>query len=421
MDLKTYSYESIEQLEAEIEQTKDLQRNGKLRRRTMTKMATKLPRLRQRLAKLKIGHEKLAKLMRADVQNLEQLPKEMRLAILEKIYTHSEQIIIMSRRIAAKHHFVLPDDESMYLSSAHVGPTIALEANEIFYKLNCFKFSLSAMAGDRGGVDWMKQFFDTDHYHSGIRPREILRKVSISLDSPLNTFAIGSEDRPPGHGTFESSYEVALNSERNAVWPRFPCARIALQQIVNGLPNLRELAIDTDRMDSEASMMRLINPVVRHALDGGIDTHVTARVWVPWEPENVKKEVDIISRFARPSDTDLAVFKRESQRESFRIGDDAHDPLDVWWKLQNNAKGTPTLCFGDAQTPSEVNVRESCLRVWLNEHFEYWEWRQAHRQFIKPFEEMRAEIAAATPESLPHRLRYYVRLLTLMHPAIDGQ
>ena len=428
--LKEHSYGNIEQLEAAIEYMEDRQRDGKLRRRNKIKAKAKLPGLRQRLAKLKTGHEKLAVVMRTEAQKLEQLPKEMRLAILEKIYIHPEPIMVMCRRRGAKHHFILPEDESMYLSSAHVGPTIASEAAEIFYKRNCFKFSLWMMhINEMAGLDWLNQFFDKDHYHSGVWPRELLRKVCISFQSPSIPFnpARGHIDWSDStrHDDFESAYDAVAESERAVRHPRYNWdlsdERVVLQHIVNRLTNLRELLIDLEEPNSfESGMLRLINPMVRHALDKGIETQVMARVRVCGSPD-ILKEINIISYFAPPSDTDLSVFEKEGQRKSFRIEDDARDPLEVWWKLQDILQGASTWQIGRVNYLSEQNISEPCYRVWLNEHFEYWELRQAHRQLINSFEGMKAEINAAKPESLSHRLRYYVRLLTLMHPTIDGE
>lgn len=194
---------------------------------------------------------------------------------------------------------------------------------------------------------------------------------------------------------------------------------------MDALPNLREFRINLDwGRWTEPGLLRLINPIVRQALDRGIKVSVPSKYItrsVPEDEEEIvdtSRQEDLICYWDAPSDSDREIFRTITNREAIRISDDA-DPLEVWWKLHNMPPGVQQHTDGHPED-SEFTLqrRDPVYRVWLNEHFEVWRWRRENRGLIDSLETMKDEIQAASGESLARRVKHYLPLLRLMHPAI---
>lgn len=216
-----YSYEKIPEIEMELEHIDERFRTNKVSSRKRPGTKLRRDQLKQELGELKAGHEEVARALKLQAQKLQQLQREMRIAVLEKLYVRDNAILIKSRRIGEHDVFLVPEDEPMYLSAMHVSEMIAVETAEIFYKQNIFELHPENMQRERQGAKWIDEFFDTDHYESGITPRHFIRKFEFLALSRLShrfTRQMPSwsfEDGIlPRHDRFEIEYDSCRDSNR---------------------------------------------------------------------------------------------------------------------------------------------------------------------------------------------------------------
>lgn len=445
---RKYSFQKIQEIEAELAYIEDRFRAKTVKGKKRISIELRREQLIQELVELQAGHEDVARTLKVQAQKLQQLPREMMLAVLEKLYVHDEPIPIDSTRIGNKTIFMMPEDESMYLSAMHVGEKVASEAAKVFYKCNTFLFQPRTMPRiDRKGEEWLDEFFDTDHYKSGVIPRPFVRSMEIHLLQQPDYRAEG-EMRAwkfyfgsfPRHDHFEADYDrIIRDYDRvtrylsrtygpSAMWTEALGSRQVLSHVLTALPNLRELRIDLDcSAGNEAGLLRLINPAVRRALDKDIKVKMVNSWWMTVKENSpdgsleVQEQEDLIHYWKQPSDSDYALFRREAQRDVLQISESS-DPLDTWWKLKTMAAGKfrHDMTDNDFDIWSNFPHKMAIYRVWLKEHFEVWKWRQANCRLIESFEDMHREIQGVQAETLPDRTRYYIRLLKLMHPGVRG-
>ena len=154
------------------------------------KAETQLGELRTEIDKLSAGHEQGAKVLRRKAQALAALPREMRDAIFEQIYVQKNPIVVSCSRHGNGLLFDMPKDTALYMSSLHVGESLAREAAEIFWKSNTFTFNIgSAYRSFRprhGSGLWVQSELDewstTDHYGSGNPPQDYIRHASLRIN-----------------------------------------------------------------------------------------------------------------------------------------------------------------------------------------------------------------------------------------------
>jgi hypothetical protein len=426
---RDYSYGKIRKLEMELEYIDERFRSHQVASKKRISTELRRDQLQRELIELQNGHRNLAKTMQTQASRIQQLPREMRLAVFEKLYVQESCIEIKSERIGENIVFQMPNDLSMYLSKAHVGETVASDAGEIFYKHNTFLLQPWHIFG-RKGAQWIDKFFDTDHYGSGAGtvPRNLVRTMEVLiwdreywLGPPEMDTWLCEDGLMPRHDRFETEYD-RIFAIKSFPWSHMVCRRKVLEHIVTALHNLRELRIDLGWANvTQPGLLRLINPVVRQALTHGVKVKIlkyvnTKVVDADGNETYEAGQEDLISLFEQPSDLDYDTFRKVADRYAFQISETA-DPLDVWWKMQEMPMG---LFRHDGSQVHEVGyakrVRDPVYRVWLQEHFDIWRWRQANRRLIESFEAMQKEIQLASKESLPDRKRYYLKLLALMNP-----
>jgi hypothetical protein len=306
----------------------------------------------------------------------------------------------------------MPKDTALYLSQLHVGPAIASEAAEIFYKQNVFQFDNMPSPWTWRGRErsaWIDKkydlWLDTDHYGSGFTPRPLIRRVALEL--PYSNVYGFNPSRFNGtqtiyvvsHAEFEEAY---IRGKRFQTTPNNFDHRDQLQYFLklDGLHELQILAhADSDQRDQ---LLRLINPFIRQIKAAGVKVTVSV-VYEEWGVEPETK--DITSSFDEPSDEDFAKYYAVTNRPPvFKYYEHA-DPLDAWWSWSKEVDKDFSVTPADT-----VEYR----RVWLSEHYEVYKYYQKNRRLTDEFSGMKAEIQWLAGEALAIRRKYYGKLLELV-------
>lgn len=136
---------------------------------------------------LEAGWKKIAPVLRAESQKLFKLPRELRDVIYGYLYTRQHNIGLDLPDIDVRRS-MLPRDRVFYLNAALVHPQIAAEAALVLYNTNSFVLRDRLYWNEN---NFLSQFLRTDHFGSGILPKDIIRRLSITMNFTL------SIDAPP--------------------------------------------------------------------------------------------------------------------------------------------------------------------------------------------------------------------------------
>ncbi|KAF2190427.1 hypothetical protein K469DRAFT_697697 [Zopfia rhizophila CBS 207.26] len=120
---------------------------------------------------LESGWAKIVPIIRSQSLQLLVLPRELREKIYSYLYTKSETICLEYPDIDVRRS-MLPRDPYLYLNASISDPTIAAEAARVLYDSNTFEVF---------NCDEVNDFLATDHYGSRVLPRDILRRIHMSV------------------------------------------------------------------------------------------------------------------------------------------------------------------------------------------------------------------------------------------------
>jgi hypothetical protein len=378
--------------------------------------------LEARLAELESGHDAIARKLQFKAQALGGLPREMRDAIYEQLYRSKTPVLPEMLRFGPKTLFKMPTDSALYMSQRHVGPVIAEEAAEIFYTQNTFGFGGGRTV--QSTLQWCRDkydlFLDSDHYESGVRPRDLIRKLHVVLSSAGRSsyasalrFEYNARSDDPRQITFERKFHEWVDRSESSGTQYFD-DREHLGYFLD-FDGLQELTIDICASDGEIdSICRLINPIIRQLKDRRVKVTVISyrTTWENGDANSKPHEQDVSSFFDAPSFEDYALFKKQHPVPLFAF-DPMSDPLESWWTL------TKTADWDIIDSIYEVGFSLDCddpglVRVWLHEAYEVFKFYQKHRVVVDKLNEMWDELKSFTPQEVAVRKLYYGRMMELM-------
>lgn len=398
--------------------------------------------LEARLTKLEAGHDDIAKSLQIKAQALGALPREMRDAIFAQLYRSENTISPEISRVGPKTFFEMPKDPALYMSQRHVREVIAGEAGEVFYAQNTFLFgfgysiycnpndvwdSNDLKASLRWSLSKYDLFFDTDHYQSGLRPRDFIRKVSVWLgnlgrttDASSKRFQYDARGENPRQITFEREHSQWQDRARSIGAP-FYDDRAHLEYFLN-LHGLTEFTIVISAADGDLdSMCRLINPAVRQMRNRGVKVKIVNRT-TSWVGDYYLTflEDDISCFFDAPSTGDYAMFKEKHSAPIF-VHDINVDPLEAWWTWTKTNDWDIVESIYESFSPVADQVshlphqpQAGLIRVWLYEAYEVFKFYEQHHVIVDKLNGMWEELRSFDREEVVLRRRYYGRMMELM-------
>ncbi|KAF2428894.1 hypothetical protein EJ08DRAFT_314828 [Tothia fuscella] len=419
--LDKFGFEQIVRTTQEIEHIKQrLASHSKTSRHKKLRAHCRLEELETHLTKLQNGHEEVAEKIRLQARALTVMPRELRDAIFEQLYTYEKPIEFSWSRVGETTVFPMPKDEALYLSELHVGPQIALEAAKIFYKSNVFAFRSD---NDLMCTEWLNpriakapwtqekfnQWTQTDHYGSGIVPSDIVRKLSIHMCSSTEYGLCAFQHTTDG--AFETAahlhYEKILNKHiaDNAGWGYVYNAwnhREQLQYMLT-LDSLREVYIDTPTQKSNADQFfRLISPYVFQLREKGV------KVFVKCKRESDAPK-DVSHFFDTPTPEDHIQFECIAGRPRINIPEMDTDPTVLWWALSKEQFRSSY----DWET-----VEAGFVRVWLQEHYDVFKFYQRHQSLLEELGRIRDAVAAQNNDVRAVWRDNYARVVGMMPPFV---
>jgi hypothetical protein len=363
------------------------------------------------LINLREGHEEVAKKLQVKAKVLSALPREMRDAIFEQLYIREEPIEVEWSRIGDNIIFKMPKDEALYLSAWHVGAQIAGEAAEIFYKHNLFAFN----ALDADPPHWtlsrndremtqekFEQWFDTDHFGSGIKPRGLVRKIDLYFREASHYYNVWCSSTLPSHRGFETEYD-----KQHQMDAKFDHrAQLEYLSTIEGLQEIRiSCPIDGDNSDI---LCRLISPVVRQLKVNRVKVVIRRRSYSEYNA--IEHGSDFSSYFDEPSAEDYVAFEKVTGRGKFHNPNEYEDVLLAWWDLVKESRGCGVYNIPD--------VNPGFVRVWLTEHIEVYNFHQKNRNLLGELDGLKADVEWQESRAKAVRLRYYVRVTELVNPEL---
>jgi hypothetical protein len=370
----------------------------------------------------------------------------MRDAIFEQLYCSETPISPEISRFGPKTLFKMPNDPALYMSQRHVGLVIAEEAAEIFYSQNTFDFGykyLDANTYNRSWVGYRLQnasqrsqemydlFLDSDHYGSGVRPRDFVRKVRVFVPntSPFShagasRFEYDARGDNPRQITFEREYQNWIDKSKS-IGTQYFDDREHLEYFLN-FDGLQEftIVITVSHGDFD-SICRLINPFVRQLKDRRVRIKVINRpaAWHDSYPEMKVVEEDVSCFFDTPSPEDYRMFQQKHPAPIFTF-DEKVDPLDAWWTWTESKDWEIVGSIYETGFPQDFDntnalpplPQAGLIRVWLHEGYEVFKFYQKHRIVVDKLYEMWDELKSFDAEEVAMRKRYYGRMMDLMAP-----
>lgn len=336
----------------------------------------------------------------------------MRDAIFEQIYVQQDPVPISWSRHGPHWVFKMPKDPALYMSSLHVGEHLAREASEIFYKRNVFTFVFGSPQYFRDlnpGLLWsqiqLDDWFNTDHYGSGITPKDMVRNLDIRMDRSSRHYdsavhsgwGYGMPDKICNHIQLE---ELSRQVERGS-WQDCRGLLLSLKQY----DTLQQIQVTIADLGSRFDCMtRLLNPAIHELKDAGIKVAFKVSNWN-------NERLDLSSIFDAPSDEDFAEYYQVSQRNSVFRNDRYRDTFDTWQVIDSGRHNSST--FGDGMTNkySPADGKLGFMRVWLFEHHEMHKFLSREYELYKVVDEMAQGIKHLSDDERALRRRFYPRLL----------
>lgn len=301
----------------------------------------------------------------------------------------------------------MPKDEALYLSKLHAGEQIACEAAEAFYKHNIFSFGVDATSGspwvmspnpDGWSMSKLDHFFDHDYFGSGLTPRDYIRKIRLYLHGPMGySFRNFGGDSAQGrivadHMTFEQAYSNSSVGFDHRKQMQYFSELHSLQEVTTVAPAGGELD----------QLLRILNPSVHEMIVKGIK--VRLQVTELWDHTVVSEPSKMF--VAEVAEEDYCLFEKIAGRKFIECNDQM-DPLETWWKWLS-VQGL----FQTADTWGDHNL--GFIRVWLLEHYYFYQWFKAHEKLILEWTQMKEELSSMTTESRAVRRDYYTRMIDLI-------
>jgi hypothetical protein len=370
----------------------------------------------------------------------------MRDAIFEQLYRSETPISPEFSRIGPKTLFKMPKDPALYMSQRHVGPAIAEEAAEIFYSQNTFEFGSDYLDYDnysrqwgwehrspRETVKWTQDqynlFLNSDLYGSGVRPRDLIRKVRIFLPNAGRSsyagalrFEYNARGDQPRQITFEREYNEWLDKSKSRGTQYFD-DREHLQYFLD-FEGLQEFIIVISVCNGNFdSILRLINPLIRQLKQRHVKVKVINNVCQTQQglPDQKDVEQDVSCFFDNPSPEDYARFHQMHPAPIFTF-DEKADPLEVWWIWTKTKDWELVGSIYETGFPQDLDNPPAVaplpeigiIRVWLHEGYEVFKFYQKHRAVVDKLNEMWDELRSFDTEEVVMRKRYYGRMMDLM-------
>jgi hypothetical protein len=383
------------------------------------KVEYQLADLESKLAKLKAGHEEGAKVLRQKALALAALPREMRDAIFEQIYIKDTAIEVTWSRLGNNHIFEMPKDTGLYMSSLHVGPELAREAAEIFYKRNTFTFvraaSKYATGYNLGFSHWeraqLDSWFARDHYGSGVVPTDFIRNLEIRLDPPGHSF----------NGALLYSWENNSNETKL-------CNHIAMESLCDNVSQdwqdyrsrlrgflqystLQQVRFVVSPLGHAFdTVVRIINPVVREFQAAGVK--VILQQYTQKTRDTAAEELDLSNIFEVPSDEDLAAYFARTQRKSTFVDDPERDTFDTWKIIDSGAHAISTIGNDMVDAYVAETEKREFMRVWMHEHYEMYKFLKRDHELFRMVGDMVREFRSLDPEERDLRWRLYPRIMS---------
>ena len=378
------------------------------------KAETQLGELRTEIDKLSAGHEQGAKVLRRKAQALAALPREMRDAIFEQIYVQKNPIVVSCSRHGNGLLFDMPKDTALYMSSLHVGESLAREAAEIFWKSNTFTFNIgSAYRSFRprhGSGLWVQSELDewstTDHYGSGNPPQDYIRHASLRInrlsyyyDAALTSdWQMSHVDKICNHIYFESIC-------RDVVAGSLHDYRERLRSFL-GFSGLKSLKVEIgDLWHRFDTVARILNPIARDFRQADVKFMLDQ----PAMHEGAE-HFELSHIFDTPSEEDYAEYYQETQRRSVFSDDPKRDVFDSWTVIDSGFHATTDLgTMVKAYMPGDRKF--GFMRVWLQEHHEMIKFLSRDFEGYMSIERLVQEFRLLTPDEQDLRRRFIPRIL----------
>ena len=332
----------------------------------------------------------------------------MRDAIFEQIYLHKESVKVSVSRHGDHIIFNMPKDTALYMSALHVGEDLAREAAEVFYKQNVFSFIRGsfyrAYGYDTGFSVWdqaqVDQWFSTDHYGSGICPKDCIRHLSLHFDrishrydgALMTDWQSAHGDRVCNHIYFE---KICMDVDANS-WHDYRGRLRSFLQYTTLKSIEVTIANLTGRLDT---MARILNPLVREFRDAGIKF-----TFVQPALHDADQRVKLSHIFDDPSDEDYAEYYNITQRPTVFNDDPHRDVFDTWAVIEAGG-------HGEINVHMPISDNLGAMRVWLYEHYDMSKFVSRDYKTYKALGEMVQEFRHLSPEAQQLRQMFYPKML----------
>ncbi|KAF1996210.1 hypothetical protein P154DRAFT_580138 [Amniculicola lignicola CBS 123094] len=271
-DFNNHHYDNIPRLKLLISDI-DLQTakyakstNAAIRRRPLE---AKKRRYQNKLEMLEKGWVGIAASLRAESEKLFALPREIREKIYSYLYTRpqpKENYFELEFPDIDVRHSMLPRDPFLYLHANIIDPAIAAEAAQVMYDTNNFR----AVIGYSHQP--FAQFLRTDHYGSGVVPRDIIRRMHMTLDKGIYTPRYVKE---LSHKEFEACDYNGRDRIRGSV------------STLLEMSQLRLLHLHIINFYASPKVVRNVSPIIKRLVENGVRVRVRgdAENRIPWGKE----------------------------------------------------------------------------------------------------------------------------------------
>ncbi|OCK81566.1 hypothetical protein K432DRAFT_381209 [Lepidopterella palustris CBS 459.81] len=255
------------------------------------------------------GWGKISVVLREESIKLYALPREIRDRIYEYLYTVNRPIRLAFPDTDVNGR-MLPRDPYMYMNATIIDPGIAVEAAKICYQENLFEFMASFSSH-------ASRFLTTDHYSSGIVPRDVIRRLHVG---------IGGSHRYFYEGEVHEDFEKMLR-EQQRFHPDLYSHRSLFEPIMS-ISDLRVLEFtisDWGWSERSPPALRTIAPLFRILREKGVKMMVRLKHehgYYDWREEEVGKDFrktkcrpgdicDISNYFLQPTEKEQGLLGRE--------------------------------------------------------------------------------------------------------------